>query len=143
MRLAGTCSKYSNRAMPQLTSAAVYQGTVAKLFRWPYQAKVMNTLLAISNTMVCQDRGMEDRKLMAAIILRHAKSPAACTAGLFRGKPSRLRVHGRSGLGVVLNLVEVEVLVPLVAGRGQHAHVGQDKVYQYLNFDKIEDYTES
>src|SRR5674476_1006625 len=44
MRLAGTWSRYSNSAMPQLTSAATYQGELARFFRCPYHAKVMNRL---------------------------------------------------------------------------------------------------
>ena len=66
MRLAGTCSRYSNNAMPQLTSAATYQGDVARFFRWPYQAKVMKTLLATSSKTVCRLMGSEDRKFMDA-----------------------------------------------------------------------------
>src|SRR5678815_2153153 len=42
-RLAGTCSRYSNSAMPQLTRAAIYQGRSARLRRCAYQANVMNT----------------------------------------------------------------------------------------------------
>src|SRR3954471_23598493 len=64
MRLAGTCSRYSASAMPQLTKAATYQGAVARFFRWPYQARVMNTLEAISSSTVCSEKGME---LMAAL----------------------------------------------------------------------------
>src|SRR5574340_261483 len=44
MRFAGTCSRYSNSAMPQLTSAAIYHGDAARFFRCPYHAKVMNRL---------------------------------------------------------------------------------------------------
>ena len=43
--------------MPQLTSAATSHGEVAWLRRWPYHAKVMNTLEAISRPMVCTDTG--------------------------------------------------------------------------------------
>src|SRR6188768_697655 len=53
MRLAGTCSRYSARAMPQLMTAAMYQGEAARFFRCPYQAKVMNTLEPISSSTVC------------------------------------------------------------------------------------------
>ena len=68
MRLAGTCSRYSASAMPQLTSAAMYHGAVARFFRWPYQAMVMNTLEATSSRMVCNENGMEDSRFMAQII---------------------------------------------------------------------------
>src|SRR5215213_631770 len=43
MRLAGTCSRYSNRAMPQLTTAARYHGRSARFWRCAYHANVMNT----------------------------------------------------------------------------------------------------
>src|SRR5690348_12340793 len=43
MRLAGTCSRYSNSAMPQLASAAMNQGLPERFLRCAYQAKVMNT----------------------------------------------------------------------------------------------------
>src|SRR5690242_17173466 len=48
MRLAGTCSRYSKRAMPQLASAAIHQGLAESSFRCAYHAKVMNTLEATS-----------------------------------------------------------------------------------------------
>src|SRR5579862_3160501 len=41
MRFPGTCSRYSNNAMPQLTSAATHQGFAGSSFRCAYQAKVM------------------------------------------------------------------------------------------------------
>ena len=59
MRLAGTWSRYSARAMPQLTRAAKYQGAVARFLRWPYQAIVMNTLEAASSKMVCSENGRD------------------------------------------------------------------------------------
>ena len=52
MRLAGACSRYSNRAMPQLTRAAMIQGLCARFLRCPYQAKVIKTLLQQSRPMV-------------------------------------------------------------------------------------------
>src|SRR5438105_275338 len=59
MRLAGTCSRYSNSAMPQLTRATTYHVEPSlKNFRWPYQASVMKTLDATSSRMVCSDSGM-------------------------------------------------------------------------------------
>ena len=44
IRLAGTISRYSKKAMPQLTRITVSSGACL-YFRCPYQAKVMNTLL--------------------------------------------------------------------------------------------------
>src|SRR5688572_12194979 len=52
MRLAGTCSRYSKQAIPQLTKAAMYHGRSLRSLRWAYQAKVMNTLDAASKRMV-------------------------------------------------------------------------------------------
>src|SRR5947209_4087582 len=46
-RLAGTASQYSNNAIPQLTMMTSGSG-LSFNFRWPYQAKVMNTLEANS-----------------------------------------------------------------------------------------------
>src|SRR4051812_27770822 len=65
MRLAGTCSRYSARAMPQLTSAAMYQGEVARFFRCPYQAKVMKMLEPISSSTVCSEGA---RKEVSAVM---------------------------------------------------------------------------
>src|SRR4051812_49197989 len=48
-RLAGTASQYSKNAIPQLTMMTSGSGACLK-FRWPYQAKVMNTLEANSMT---------------------------------------------------------------------------------------------
>src|SRR4026209_165515 len=44
IRFAGTWSRYSNSAIPQLTSAARYQGRCPRFRRWAYQAKVMKML---------------------------------------------------------------------------------------------------
>src|SRR5262245_43834430 len=52
MRLAGTCRRYSNSAMPQLRTAAMYHGRSDRLRRWAYHANVMNTLEAVNNTTV-------------------------------------------------------------------------------------------
>src|SRR5258706_9462978 len=52
MRLAGTWSRYSKNAMPQLTTAARYHEVVFRCFRWPYQASVMKRLDATSNVTV-------------------------------------------------------------------------------------------
>src|SRR2546421_6201039 len=49
MRFAGTCSRYSKNAMPQLTSAATYQGRTTRLLRCAYQAKVMKTFEPMSS----------------------------------------------------------------------------------------------
>src|SRR5690554_7421911 len=48
IRLAGTCNKYSNSAIPQLINAAITQGLWFNVFKWAYQAKVINTLLHIN-----------------------------------------------------------------------------------------------
>ena len=48
IRLAGTWSRYSNKAMPQLMRAAMNHGLEARDLRWPYQASVIKTLLRMS-----------------------------------------------------------------------------------------------
>src|SRR5262245_34272222 len=57
MRLAGTCSRYSNSAIPQLTIAATYHAWRFRLRRCPYQANVMNTFDAISSSVVFASTG--------------------------------------------------------------------------------------
>src|SRR5688572_424525 len=52
MRFAGTCSRYSKNAMPQLTRTAIISGRVRRSRRWAYHANVMNTFEQIrSNTV--------------------------------------------------------------------------------------------
>ena len=87
MRLAGTCSRYSNSAMPQLTSAAMYQGLSARFFRWPYQAKVMKTFEATSSTIVCSgDRqAVHARKSLDAIASATRARSNVGSAGRARG----------------------------------------------------------
>src|SRR5690349_10710023 len=58
MRLAGTCSRYSNRAMPQLIRAAMYQARLFRLFRCPYQAKVMKMFDSTSRPAVWKKTGI-------------------------------------------------------------------------------------
>src|SRR6185437_2805658 len=58
MRLAGTCSRYSNKAIPQLASAATYQGRPERFFRCAYQANVMNTFDPISSSVVGTTAGI-------------------------------------------------------------------------------------
>src|SRR5579862_4313727 len=48
MRLPGTCSRYSKKAIPQLTTAATYHGRSMSVFRCAYHAKVMKTFEASS-----------------------------------------------------------------------------------------------
>src|SRR5947208_3870 len=57
MRLAGTWSRYSNSAMPQLTRAAMYQTWWLRLLRCPYQANVMKTFEAIRSKVVFAKTG--------------------------------------------------------------------------------------
>src|SRR5947209_227389 len=52
MRLAGTCSRYSNSAMPQLTTAAISHGRWLRFRRCAYQANVMKTLEQIRSATV-------------------------------------------------------------------------------------------
>src|SRR6266576_1929632 len=52
MRLAGTCSRYSKSAIPQLANAATYHGRDDKLRRWAYHANVMKTFEAMRRQTV-------------------------------------------------------------------------------------------
>ena len=63
IRLAGTCSSYSNRATPQLSSAATYQGLALRSLRWAYHAKVMKTFEADSSSTE-RSTGLEKSEFM-------------------------------------------------------------------------------
>src|SRR4029077_9288243 len=76
MRLPGTCSRYSKNAMPQLTSAATYQGRAARFFKCAYQAKVMKTFDAVSNR-VAEMTGFMDRVLQTEQMRTFMTAPAA------------------------------------------------------------------
>jgi hypothetical protein len=52
MRLAGTCSRYSKSAIPQLTRAAIHHGLACRCLRWPYQANVMKRFDKASSVAV-------------------------------------------------------------------------------------------
>src|SRR5690606_21371852 len=89
MRLAGTCSRYSNRATPQLARAAMIQGLARSSLRWAYQAKVMKTLLRVSMRMVrpASRMGHRDRERELARTLQHEKAAGdQCCA---RDRPNR------------------------------------------------------
>src|SRR5918993_990664 len=50
MRLAGTCKRYSNSAMPQEMSAAAHHGLPEKFLRCPYHANVMKRFDSVRST---------------------------------------------------------------------------------------------
>ena len=57
IRLAGTCRQYSKNAIPHEMAITPIKGKVlnhenSAIFRWPYQASVMNTFDAIKSNMV-------------------------------------------------------------------------------------------
>src|SRR5204862_1107497 len=58
MRFAGTWSRYSNSAIPQLTRAATYHGRSLRFLRWAYQANVMKTLERASRLTVRKTTGI-------------------------------------------------------------------------------------
>ena len=60
MRFAGTWSRYSKSAMPQLTSAAITHVRSLRFRRCAYHAKVMNTFEAMSRRTVWTTTGIED-----------------------------------------------------------------------------------
>src|ERR1700676_5555710 len=75
MRFAGTCSRYSNSAIPQLTVAAIHHGLDCMLRRCPYQANVMNRLepmrriAAVSAGCCSMEVGMEGQGQEKAVII--------------------------------------------------------------------------
>src|SRR4051812_44635460 len=83
MRLAGTCSRYSKSAMPQLTSAAIHHGLSDRFLRCAYQANVMNTFDATrSNAQLA----------VAGNVVMGRSSRLAGQAG---ARGNRRRVRGR------------------------------------------------
>src|SRR5258706_9701548 len=85
IRLAGTCSRYSNSAMPQLTSAATIHGFDCRFFRCPYHANVINRLDAASMSAVSAND-----EVGVDIPVSHAK--ARILARSRRGLPARAGV---------------------------------------------------
>src|SRR5215467_5067991 len=92
MRLPGTCSRYSKNAIPQLTSAATYQGRSARFFRCAYQANVMKTFEAVSRSvarttgrgigdLLAGDGELAQRLKCTRKIHVHDARPAARTGG--------------------------------------------------------------
>ena len=61
MRLAGTWSRYSKSAMPQLTIAATYHLRSFRFRKWAYQANVMKTFEAIRSSAVRRKTGIVGR----------------------------------------------------------------------------------
>jgi hypothetical protein len=52
MRLAGMCTEYSKKAMPQLNAAAKYHGFPDHCFRWKYHAVSMKQFEMANRTRV-------------------------------------------------------------------------------------------
>ncbi len=52
MRLAGTCSRYSKNAMPQLAATATRSGLARRFLRCAYHANVMKTFEQTSSPAV-------------------------------------------------------------------------------------------
>src|SRR5512143_104227 len=63
MRLAGTWSRYSNSAMPQLTNAATNHGRSARFLRCAYQANVMKPFESTSRSAVFRTTDIVPPKL--------------------------------------------------------------------------------
>src|SRR5262252_7103022 len=92
MRLPGTCSRYSKKAIPQLTRAARYQGRSARFFRCAYQANVMKTFEAMSKsvarttgraigTLLAGDGELAQRRQCTRKARVHDAHPAARAGG--------------------------------------------------------------
>src|SRR5688500_14748542 len=90
MRLAGTWSRYSKKAMPQLATAAQYHGFEFQFFKCAYQAKVMNALEQISNTTVLKTtcRAQRCRNKSPKLRLKASRQPDRRT-NLLEGYPLR------------------------------------------------------
>src|ERR1700682_4130636 len=75
MRFAGTCSRYSNSAIPQLTVAAIHHGLDCMVRRCPYQANVMSRLepmrriAALSTGGCSMEVGMEGQGQEKIVII--------------------------------------------------------------------------
>src|ERR1700733_12579560 len=87
MRLPGTCSRYSKKAMPQLTNAATYQGRSARFFRCAYQANVMNTFEQMSSSVA---RRVADRNGLTWLPPEAATGSACDTEGAQRRERARV-----------------------------------------------------
>src|SRR5437879_1053073 len=105
MRLAGTCSRYSKSAMPQLANAATYHGRDDKLRRWAYQANVMKTFEAMRRQTVTrivridtdgnagarrQSNAVRDRSFTAAAKSTTGKSRQPGGSDVFTSTMSRM-----------------------------------------------------
>src|SRR6266404_8960337 len=95
MRFAGTCSRYSNSAIPQLTVAAIHHLLDCMLRRCPYQAKVMNKLepmrriAALSAGCCSMEIGMGGQEQQKAVIIADCRGFSS-VAKAYRP----IRVHG-------------------------------------------------
>src|SRR5690606_23006341 len=85
MRLAGTCSRYSNSAIPQLASAAMNHGRPDRSFRCAYYAKVMKTFESVSSTMAMTAGGRLNGMVEIRFVKRIGRENAGDTRS--RGNP--------------------------------------------------------
>src|SRR6202051_2084354 len=60
MRLAGTCRRYSKRAMPRLTSPATYHARPLRFFKCAYHANVMKTFEPMRSSVVHAIAGIKE-----------------------------------------------------------------------------------
>src|SRR5688572_871491 len=111
MRFAGTWSRYSKKAMPQLATAAQYHGLAFQFFKCAYQAKVMKALEQISNTTVLTITCIAQRcrNIPPKLQLKSSRH-AEGFANLFEGDPLRfsgersLKPLHRLGKGLIAQL---------------------------------------
>src|SRR5262245_13322173 len=80
MRLAGTCSRYSNKANPQLSSAATIHGLSASCFKCAYHANVMNTFESVNRMTARTTADIDHLTKFTATraltpIITHVRSP--------------------------------------------------------------------
>src|SRR4051812_43779518 len=97
MRFAGTCTRYSNSAMPQLASAAITHGFDAMFLRWAYHANVMKTFEITRSPALWAQVGRFMVVVAAARVL-HAvrRRPARASRCGLRGRARPTDARARS-----------------------------------------------
>src|SRR5215469_2977088 len=98
-----SCSilRYSKKAIPQLATAATYQGRSARFFRCAYHAKVMKTLEARSSS-VAEASGVMLRRLSAGHIEPAQRPHGALVAAMDDALPAAAE-RGGDVVGTVVD----------------------------------------
>ena len=102
MRFAGTCSRYSNNAIPQLTSAAMNQGFELSSLRCAYHANVMKTLDKTSKPIVWAITGTSISWLLAALSKHFVDGDADAGGEIQRSHQRRRDRHRHETVAIFL-----------------------------------------